>query len=99
MNRKEDLTLIKQYVKNKNLIKHMLAVEAIMKALAKHLKENEDLWSLVGLIHDLDYEISDIRTHGLKTAEILSDKLPKEGIEDIKKHNYENNGSPQPKRL
>jgi hypothetical protein len=74
----------------------MLAVEAIMKALAKHLKENEDLWSSVGLIHDLDYEISDIHTHGLKTAKMLTNKLPKEAIEAIKKHNYENNGSPKP---
>lgn len=96
MNRQEALTLINQHIKNKNLIKHMLAVEAIMKALAKKLEENEDLWSLAGLIHDLDYEVSDMRNHGLKTAEMLANKLPKEVIEAIKKHNYENNGSPQP---
>lgn len=73
MQRETALNLVKEHVKNKNLIKHMLATEAIMKALARHFGENEDEWALAGLLHDLDYdetfEKPDI--HGLKTAEML----------------------------
>lgn len=44
------------WTKNQNLVKHMLAVEAEMRSLAKHFSENEDDWGLAGLIHDADYE-------------------------------------------
>jgi len=67
----EALELIKKYVKNKNLIKHMLATAACMKELAKKFKMNEKKWELAGLIHDTDVETTDKQTHGYKTAEIL----------------------------
>jgi putative nucleotidyltransferase with HDIG domain len=54
--RDEALTLLKEYLKNDNLVKHSLAVEAIMTALAKHLSENSEVWGLTGLLHDIDYE-------------------------------------------
>lgn len=87
--REEALNLIKQYIKNEKLIKHMIAVEAIMKKIAQRLGENIELWGLVGLLHDLDYEITqnDFTKHGLVTAEILKDKLPEEAINAIKAHN------------
>lgn len=56
MKREEALALVTSWTSNKNLIKHMLAVEAAMEGLAKHLKEDEDLWKVIGLIHDADYE-------------------------------------------
>ena len=56
MTRDEALTLVNSWTKNKNLVKHMLAVEATMGGLAKHFKEDEDLWKVIGLIHDADYE-------------------------------------------
>lgn len=56
MTRDQALTLVNSWTKNKNLVKHMLAVEAQMRALAKHFGEDEDLWALVGLLHDADYE-------------------------------------------
>ncbi len=56
MTRDEAFQLITSWTENKNLVKHMLAVEAQMRALAKHFGENEDEWGLLGLIHDADYE-------------------------------------------
>lgn len=54
--RDRGLTLLRAHVKNQNLIKHCLAVEALMKALARRLGENEGVWGLAGLVHDLDWE-------------------------------------------
>ncbi|HHE76447.1 MAG TPA: HDIG domain-containing protein, partial [Candidatus Parcubacteria bacterium] len=56
MEREEALTLLKENIKNKNLIKHSLAVEAAMKSLARYFKEDEEKWGLAGLLHDIDYE-------------------------------------------
>lgn len=56
MNREQALKLIKEVTKNQNLVKHMLAVEAEMKGLAKHFREDQELWGLAGLVHDADYE-------------------------------------------
>lgn len=55
MNRDDALKLVTEWTENKNLVKHMLAVEAEMRALAKHFGENEADWGLAGLIHDADY--------------------------------------------
>ena len=55
-NRQEAYDLLCEYTKNPNLIKHMLAVEAAMRAYAIRFGENEDLWGLTGLLHDFDYE-------------------------------------------
>lgn len=83
MNREEALKLIRQYVKNENSIKHMLATEAIMIALAKHLGENEETWSLAGLLHDLDMEINDYRKEPEKHGIIGAEMLEKLGVEKI----------------
>ena len=56
MNRNEALELVKENIKNPNLVKHVLAVEAIMRELARYFGEDEELWGLAGLLHDLDYE-------------------------------------------
>jgi len=92
MNRQEALQLVRQYVKNENSVKHMLATEAIMRALAGHFKEDEEAWGLAGLVHDLDMEINDYQQnpekHGLVAAEILEKAgVAKEIIEGTKAHN------------
>ena len=56
MNREETFNLLKENLKNKNLIKHSLAVELAMKALAKYFNQDQDMWSICGLLHDIDYE-------------------------------------------
>ncbi len=74
MNRDEARALVKKQVQNRNLQKHMLAAEAVMKDLAKKYDEDETLWGLAGLLHDLDYTqtADDFEKHGFVTAELLS---------------------------
>ena len=74
MKREEALKLIRSKTKNANLIKHMLATEACMKALARYLEEDEELWGLTGLLHDLDYEetLDNFPQHGVASAKILT---------------------------
>ncbi len=73
MNRQEALALVQANVKTKNLVKHMLAVEAGMRALAPRFGGDADRWALVGLIHDLDYEETKDRPeiHGHQTVGFL----------------------------
>ncbi len=75
MNRGEAWSLLCEYTKNENLRKHALAVEACMRAYARKLGGDEATWSVVGLIHDFDYEIyPNAPDHPLKGSEILKEK-------------------------
>ena len=89
LNRVEALQLLKNYVKNDKIIKHCLAVEAIMRKLANKFNEDEELWGLAGLLHDIDYELTakDLSKHGIIAEEILKDKVPKKVLDAIKAHN------------
>lgn len=89
MNREEALDLVKSKVKNKNLVKHMLAVEAIMKRVAEHFSEDVNMWCLTGLLHDLDYDetVDDFDQHSLLTCQWLKDyNLDEEILYAIKAH-------------
>lgn len=90
MKREDALALVHQYIQNPNMIKHCLASEAVLKALARHLGEDETKWGLAGLLHDLDFEITqaDLQVHGQETAKILSEHhVDPEIIEAITLHN------------
>ena len=98
MNREQAAELVKQNVKNENLFKHMLAVEAIMKGVAKHLNEDTELWGMTGLLHDIDFEKAEHKEHGLVAEQLLNSKVSEEIIRAIKSHNFENtNIMPQTK--
>ncbi len=56
MTRDEAWAVLTEHTSNPNLLKHMLAVEAVMRAYARRFGEDEGMWGLVGLLHDLDYE-------------------------------------------
>ena len=94
MNRQEAISLVKEHVKKDYLLKHILAVEAIMKELAKHFNEDEELWSLVGLLHDIDYEKTahDPKNHGIMAEQFLTGKVDDKIIKIIKSHNPEHTG-------
>ena len=69
------MALVEKHLKKKNLVKHVLAVEAIMRRLAGIFGEDVELWGLSGLLHDLDYEdtVDSPERHGYLTLELLSD--------------------------
>jgi len=75
MNREEALELVQKHLKNKNLIKHCLAVEACMRGVATRLGQNPEPWGLAGLVHDLDYEITEKspELHTNETVKILQE--------------------------
>lgn len=89
--RKKALELLNKHIKNPNLKKHLLAAEALMRALAKKYNEDENIWGLTGLIHDLDWEqtIENPEKHSIIAAEILEKEgFPKEIISAVKIHNH-----------
>lgn len=90
MDRLQAYQLAKSKFSNKNLFKHVLAVEAVMRGLAEHFGEDQEKWGLAGLLHDLDYEqtMNDPARHSLLTEEMLADyHLDPDIIEAIKCHN------------
>jgi putative nucleotidyltransferase with HDIG domain len=94
LKREEALEMVKTNVKNQNIVRHMIAVEAIMKSLAKYLEENEELWGLTGLVHDIDYEktAQNFEKHGILAEGMLRGKVPEETLRAIKAHNHEYSG-------
>jgi len=72
MRREEVLKAVRERVTNPNLIKHMLATEAVMRSLSRRLGEDEEEWGLAGLVHDIDVELTqdDFSRHGRLGAEL-----------------------------
>jgi len=82
MNREEALELLKQHLKNKNLVKHCLSVEACMKAIAARLGHDPEPWGLAGILHDLDYEVTEKSPdlHTVEAVKILREKSIDEAV-------------------
>ncbi len=88
MNRKSALTLLKEYIKNENLINHMLSVEAAMRFYAEKYSEDQEIWGITGLLHDFDWEIHPtLDSHPQDGAPILRQHgVPEEIIQAILSH-------------
>lgn len=88
MSREDDWALLNEYTQSESLIRHMLSVEAAMRAYATRYNEDVEKWATVGLLHDFDYERwPDPPDHPLKGAEILADRgYSEEIIYAIKSH-------------
>ena len=88
---KEDaLTLLSQYIKNERSLYHCYAAEAVMRALARRLGQDEEKWGIAGLLHDLDLELIDgnLTIHTHDTARILDEiGVDSEITDAIKMHN------------
>jgi putative nucleotidyltransferase with HDIG domain len=81
--REQARELLNRYTKNPNLIKHALAVEAAMRWYARHFKEDEEAWGMVGLLHDFDYEqYPSLEQHPYEGQKILE----QEGYPEIIRH-------------
>ena len=86
--REEAFELLKEYNKTESLIKHALAVEGVMRYMARKRNADEDKWGVIGLIHDLDYEQFPDQ-HCKKTGEILrANHWPDEYIRAVVSHGW-----------
>jgi putative nucleotidyltransferase with HDIG domain len=94
LTRDEALNLIRKNVTKRNVIYHMLAVEAIMRSVAKHFGEDENRWGLIGLLHDVDYEKTEAtpEKHSILAEDILRGMVPDDYIKSIKTHNFRYTG-------
>lgn len=90
MEREKAYNLVKKNINQKNLVKHCLAVEAVMKRLAEHFDQDKKKWGLTGLLHDIDYEktADDPEKHSIVGAEMLKELgLSDDIVYAVKVHN------------
>jgi putative nucleotidyltransferase with HDIG domain len=86
--REEALELFRKYNQSESLQKHALAVEGVMRYMARKAGENEDKWGIIGLIHDLDYEMYP-EQHCKMTRKILEEHYwPEEYIRAVMSHGW-----------
>ncbi len=95
MERNEALGLVKAHIHRDNLLKHILAVEAILRTIAMTLGEDAEKWGLLGLLHDLDFDetYEKPKLHALRSVEMLREKVDDEILRGIRAHNYEHTGA------
>jgi putative nucleotidyltransferase with HDIG domain len=88
MDRATALGIVREFVKNENLVRHMLAVEAAMRFYAQKFGEDAESWGLIGLLHDFDWEIHPtLEQHPMEGAPILRARgVPEDWIQDILSH-------------
>lgn len=96
MDRETALRLVREYIKNENLVNHMLCVEAAMQFYAQKYGEDVDLWGITGLLHDFDWEIHPtLEEHPAAGVPILEERgVPQEIIQAILSHGV-NTGVPR----
>ncbi len=86
--REEALALLEEFNRNEALIKHALAVEAVMRYMARKRGEDEEKWGVIGLVHDLDYEKYP-EEHCRKSEEILRERgWPEEYVRAVVSHGW-----------
>ena len=100
MNRSQAIDLLHAHMQNTNLRRHCYSVEAVMKVLARHFAEDEDVWGIVGLLHDGDYEETkaDPSQHTIKMHQWLKDagETNEDILHAILSHNYAHTGANPP---
>jgi len=83
------ITLLKKYNKSESLLKHAFAVEGVMKYMARKAGEDQEKWGIIGLVHDLDYEMYP-EQHCKMTEKILRENnWPEEYIRAVLSHGWE----------
>jgi putative nucleotidyltransferase with HDIG domain len=100
MNRPEALAIVREYVKNEGLVRHMLAVEAAMRFYAEKLGEDQETWGVTGLLHDFDWEIHpSLEGHPQDGAPILQQRgVPSVIVRAILSH-ADHTGVPRESRM
>lgn len=101
ISREKAIEILEQHLKNKNLFRHCLAVEAAMRGLAEYFNEDKEKWGIVGLLHDGDWEETknNPQLHTIKMIEWLKEEKAKdkEILQAILSHNFAHNGQNQPR--
>ncbi len=90
--RDEAWELLSQHVKGERMLRHCLASEAVLRALAERTGADPDAWGMAGLLHDIDMEITegDLTRHGLEAERLLAEAgLDPELVDAIARHNEE----------
>lgn len=89
ISRENAYKLLNQHIQNVNMIKHSVASEAVLRAIAVKMDQNPDEWGMAGLLHDIDVEITnaDPYKHGPYAAGMLEGLLSPEAIDAIVMHN------------
>jgi putative nucleotidyltransferase with HDIG domain len=86
--REQALELFKEYNKTDGLLKHALSVEAVMRYIAGQLGEDQEQWGIIGLVHDIDYEMYPDQ-HCIKSNEILRERnWPEEYVRAVASHGW-----------
>ncbi|ACV69258.1 HDIG domain-containing metalloprotein [Desulfohalobium retbaense] len=100
-NREQALALLKEHTSEEHLLHHALETEAVMRHLARELGEDETVWGLTGLVHDIDYAQTKEtpEQHGVLGAQMVADHLPDEALQAIRAHNSEMTGVAATTRL
>lgn len=91
MDREDASAFLRHYVRSDTLRKHCLATAAIMRGLAVHFGEDADLWEVIGILHDVDYEMvdGDMSRHGVEGAALLRQEgFPEEVCGAVERHNH-----------
>lgn len=88
MNRSEALAIVHEFIKNENLVRHMLSVEAAMRFYAQKFDQDVETWGITGLLHDFDWEIHPtLEEHPQKGAPILRSRgVPEEIVLAVLSH-------------
>lgn len=86
--RESALEIVREFVKNENLVRHMLAVEAAMRFYARKFGEDEESWAVAALLHDFDWEIHpDMDSHPQNGAPLLRERgVPEEIVQHVLSH-------------
>ena len=100
MNRPEALAIVREYIKNENLVRHMLAVEAAMRFYAEKFGEDVETWGVTGLLHDFDWEIHpSLEGHPQDGAPLLQERgVPSVIVRAILSH-ADHTGVPRESRM
>jgi putative nucleotidyltransferase with HDIG domain len=100
MDRTTAFDIVREYVKNENLIRHMLAVEAAMRFYAERFGADQEIWGITGILHDFDWEIHPtLEEHPQAGAVILRERgVPEEIVQAVLSH-ADHTGIPRQTRM
>ena len=100
MDRNTAFDIVREYVKNENLIRHMLAVEAAMRFYAERFGADQEIWGITGILHDFDWEIHPtLEEHPQAGAVILRERgVPEEIVRAVLSH-ADHTGIPRQTRM